>query len=58
MQVHHPNMNLWPPVRTMPGSRDPGQFFEEVSEDAEYAAGACALQEIVKRLPKNDNVDE
>lgn len=54
VRVHHPNMNLWPLVRTMPRGREPRQFFEEVSEDVEYAARACDLQWIIKRVSKAD----
>lgn len=43
VRSHHANMNLWPLVHTMPEGRAPQQFFEEVSEDAEFAAGACDL---------------
>lgn len=41
-------------VRTMTRGRAPRQFFEEVSEDALYAAGAYDLQEIIKMALKAD----
>lgn len=54
MQAHNADMNLGPLVWIMPGNRDPKSFFEEVSDDAEFAAGACDLRGIIKKAPKYD----
>ena len=55
VRVHHSNMNLWPLVHAPPRGRDPQQFFDEVTEEAEYAAGVCPIQNIGKRVTKPDS---
>lgn len=53
VRAHHPAMDLRPLVRVVPGDQNLEAFFEEVSEDAEFAAGAYEPQTIVKRAPKD-----
>lgn len=43
MWAHNAKMILGPLVRSMPGDREPRLFFEEVSDDAEFTAGAYDL---------------
>lgn len=44
-------------MRVVLGDQNLEAFFGEVSKDAEFAAGACDLQEIIKRAPKDDDLE-
>lgn len=56
VQAHYVGMNLASLVQSMPEDREPRLFFEEVSEDTVYTAGACDLQSIVKSMPRDEDV--
>lgn len=51
----YPEVALGLLVREVPIDRDLETYFEEVSEEAEFAAGACVLQEISKRVERDVN---
>ena len=51
VRAHFPNANLWTIVRPPAGSPNPQAFLQEVIEEAEYAAGVCPLQGVIKEHP-------
>ena len=53
IRAHYPGMSLRPLVRVVTGERGLETFFNEVSEGAVFVAGACELQEIIKRVDKD-----
>lgn len=54
----YPGMALGPLVREVPSDRDWETYFEDVSRDAEFTAGACELQQILKQVERDVNVSE
>lgn len=53
VRAHHPGMDLGPPVWVVPSDWSPETLFEEVRDDAKFAAGACELQTIIKRAARD-----
>lgn len=47
--AHHMMIPLAPLVREAPGGHSVESYFEEVADEAKYAAGACELKEISLR---------
>ena len=55
LRAHHATIPIAPLVREAPGERSVESYFEEVADEAKYAAGACELKEISLRYARDEN---
>ena len=55
LRAHHATIPIAPLVREAPGERSVESYFEEVADEAKYAAGACELKEISLRYAGDEN---
>ena len=55
LRAHHAAIPIAPLIQEAPGARSVESFFEEVADQAKYAAGACELKEISLRYIADEN---